>query len=257
MSYLGKGRTVPESQQLLEAHWDDLARRSDRDNRPYFSAFYPQEDLQAAERIAAANGVTCTAWGGTEGTARVMFGFALEWSVPEFPQFPLTCLTFRWRGAENPGHRDFLGALMGCDLARETVGDILIADGIAQVFVCVPAASVILQELHQIGRVGVTVTEDDPVCLSAETAYLLIEGSVASLRADAITALVTKQSREKAVLLIRQGRLTCRHAVINAPAAPLQVGDVFSIRGYGKFRLAEDGGLTRKGRHHITIQKYQ
>ena len=146
---------------------------------------------------------------------------------------------------------------MGCDLARETVGDILIADGIAQVFVCVPAASVILQELHQIGRVGVTVTEDDPVCLSAETAYLLIEGSVASLRADAITALVTKQSREKAVLLIRQGRLTCRHAVINAPAAPLQVGDVFSIRGYGKFRLAEDGGLTRKGRHHITIQKYQ
>ena len=22
-------------------------------------------------------------------------------------------------------------------------------------------------------------------------------------------------------------------------------------------RLAEDGGLTRKGRHHITIQKYQ
>ena len=165
MSYLGKGRTVPESQQLLEAHWDDLARRSDRDNRPYFSAFYPQEDLQAAERIAAANGVTCTAWGGTEGTARVMFGFAPEWSVPEFPQFPLTCLTFRWRGAENPGHRDFLGALMGCDLARETVGDILIADGIAQVFVCVPAASVILQELHQIGRVGVTVTEDDPVCL--------------------------------------------------------------------------------------------
>ena len=95
MSYLGKGRTVPESQQLLEAHWDDLARRSDRDNRPYFSAFYPQEDLQAAERIAAANGVTCTAWGGTEGTARVMFGFAPEWSVPEFPQFPLTCLTFR------------------------------------------------------------------------------------------------------------------------------------------------------------------
>ena len=257
MSYLGKGRTVPESQQLLEAHWDDLARRSDRDNRPYFSAFYPQEDLQAAERIAAANGVTCTAWGGTEGTARVMFGFAPEWSVPEFPQFPLTCLTFRWRGAENPGHRDFLGALMGCDLARETVGDILIADGIAQVFVCVPAASVILQELHQIGRVGVTVTEDDPVCLSAETAYLLIEGSVASLRADAITALVTKQSREKAVLLIRQGRLTCRHAVINAPAAPLQVGDVFSIRGYGKFRLAEDGGLTRTGRHHITIQQYQ
>ena len=63
--------------------------------------------------------------------------------MPEFPQFPLTCLTFRWRGTENPGHRDFLGALMGCDLARETVGDILIADGIAQVFVCVPAASVI------------------------------------------------------------------------------------------------------------------
>ena len=87
MSYLGKGRTVPESQQLLEAHWDDLARRSDRDNRPYFSAFYPQEDLQAAERIAAANGVTCTAWGGTEGTARVMFALRRSGACRSFRNF--------------------------------------------------------------------------------------------------------------------------------------------------------------------------
>lgn len=37
----------------------------------------------------------------------------------------------------------------------------------------------------------------------------------------------------------------------------MQIGDVFSVRGYGKFRIDTMDGVSRKGRYHITIQKYQ
>ena len=244
-----------ETQQLLYAHWRDLSRCSRRDNRPRFTAFLPAEDERAAGDFAAKEGVLCTAWGGTEHTARVMLCFSVILPAPE--QFPLCCLTLRYHSARPPEHRDFLGSLMACNIERETIGDILISSEMAQIFVCRHIAPVVIQELRQVGGTGVTVSEDEPVCLSAQTAFKTLTGTVASLRADAIAAFVTRLSREKAAQLIRQGRLTRFHTTVETPSASMQTGDVFSIRGYGKFRLEEIGGITRKGRYHIIIYQYQ
>lgn len=243
--------------QRIKAHWSDLARRSDRDNRPYFTDFVPQEDGSMAEAIAQAAGVTCTMWGGVKHAQRVILCFSPEWIKVTKVQFPIQCLTFSYPTANSPEHRDFLGAFMACNLKRETIGDILIDGHIAQVFVCAHVAPIIVQEIRQVGRVSVSVTEDNPVCLAATTTFLTLNGTIASLRADAVVAFVTRLSREKAVQLIRQGRLTCHHTAIETPSASMQIGDVFSVRGYGKFRLEAMGEATRKGRYHITIQKYQ
>lgn len=248
---------MTDAVQQLKAHWNDLANRCVRDNRPYFTDFLPAEDTAMAEAIANTAGAVCTAWGGTENTTRVILCFAPDF-IPVTPeQFPIQCLTFSYRVPKPPTHRNFLGACMACNLERDTIGDILIDTKMAQMFVCAHVAPVLLQEVHQIGRVGVSVTGDDPVCLSVQMDFLLIQGTIASLRADAVAALATRLSREKAVQLIRQGRLTYRHATIDTPSAVMQVGDVFSIRGYGKFRIAAVDGISRKGRYHITIQKYQ
>lgn len=246
-----------DTMQQFRAHWSDLASRCIRDSCPYFTDFVPVEDVPAAESIARSAGAVCTAWGGTENTTRVMLCFAPEFIPVEPEQFPIQCLTFSYRVPKPPAHRDFLGACMACNLERDTIGDILISDKMAQMFVCSQVAPVLLQELCQVGRIGVSVTGDDPVCLSAQADFLPIQGTIASLRADAVTAFVTHLSREKAVQLIRQGRLTCRHATIETPSASMQIGDVFSVRGYGKFRIDTMDGVSRKGRYHITIQKYQ
>lgn len=256
MGYSSKNKSS-ETLLRMESHWKDLAFRCDRDQRPYFSNFVLQEDIDSAEKIAASVGVTCIAWGGTEGASRVMLCFAPESFPVETERFPLRCLTFAYRSGQKPEHRDFLGAIMACNLERETIGDILIDDRMAQIFVCTQVSAVILQEIQQIGRIGVHITDDEPVRLSAQTAFCPINGTIASLRADAIIAFVTHLSREKATQLIRQGNLVCHYTTIETPSAKMQVGDVFSIRGFGKFRLDTVDGLTRKGRYHITIQKYQ
>ncbi len=251
------GETDRKAHQLLIQHWHDLARRSYRDNRPYFTDFLPQEDEIPAKKIAAENGVVCMAWGGTENTARVMLCFAPDstFAVPE--RFPITCLTISHRGTSMLRHRDVLGALMACDIRRDLIGDILIAPKLVQIFVCSHIVPILLQELSQIGRVGVSVADDQPVCLAAQQNLIAYSGTVASLRADAVTAFVTHLSREKASQLIRQGKLVRAHETVETPSASMQIGDVFSIRGYGKFRLDAIDGTTRKGRYHITIQKYQ
>lgn len=107
------------------------------------------------------------------------------------------------------------------------------------------------------GRVGISMTDGESVCLSVQQKFQTLSGTVASFRIDAITAFVTHLSREKATQLIRQGRFKRYHTTIKTPSVLLQAGDVFSLQGYGKFRLDEVDGMTRKGRHHITILKYQ
>ena len=56
-------------------------------------------------------------------------------------------------------HRDILGSLMALGIKRETVGDILIEEGRAVVFVCGDVKEYILNQVEKIGRVGVDMTE--------------------------------------------------------------------------------------------------
>lgn len=140
-----------DTMQQFRAHWSDLASRCIRDSRPYFTDFVPVEDVPAAESIARSAGAVCTAWGGTENTTRVMLCFAPEFIPVEPEQFPIQCLTFSYRVPKPPAHRDFLGACMACNLERDTIGDILISDKMAQMFVCSQVAPVLLQDCARSG----------------------------------------------------------------------------------------------------------
>lgn len=251
-------KSIPnENVQWLKAHWQDLAKRSYHMGRPFFSNFISVEDLTLAETIAHQVGVNCIGWGGVENAARVMLCFAPFEMQIQIKQFPIICITFRYRMGKKLEHRDFLGALMSSNVERNAVGDILVGERVAQAFVRASVAPVIVQEVHKIGCTGVQVNMDEPVCLEAGTNYITLNGTVVSMRADVLVAFVTKRSREKAVQLIRQGGLQCRHETIESPSAVMQTGDIFSIRGYGKFRVQQMDGITRKGRYHITILKYQ
>ena len=83
-----------------------------------------------------------------------------------------------------------------------------------------------------------------------------IAGTVSSLRLDCIASLVTKQSREKSVLFIKSVGADVNYKKIFFPDSQLKEGDIFSIRGFGKFILSCIGGVTKKNRIHVCIKKY-
>jgi RNA-binding protein YlmH len=161
------------------------------------------------------------------------------------------------KGAELPGHRDCLGTLMGLGLERRAVGDIVVKTDAVYLFVKDSVAPYLINSLSRVGKspVNAEVTEL-PEDFSADRAYERVTLTLASLRADAITAALTGVSREEAKTMVHQGLFTRNYLLLGDPECRLAEGDVFSLRGKGRYRLAEIAGQTKKGRLKIVLQKY-
>lgn len=174
----------------------------------------------------------------------------------EHSNFPIDCILFEYRKQDLLSHRDFLGSLMSLQIKRELLGDIIVNNGKSYVFVHNSISSFLINNITKIGKIGVKLS----ICLSPEITienkFDEILGTVASLRLDSIVALVTGLSREKASLIIKSNGIDVNYVNIKDNSFLLKSFDVFSLRKFGKFTIAEIGGTSKKGRIHIKINKY-
>lgn len=241
---------------MLQAHLLDLAARSSRDAAMYCSRFLDERQVFLAQQWLSGQ-VDCQVrlWGGYDDAQRKICCVYPEWMIPETDEIPLWCLTFSYRNGDCLTHRDFLGAFMSCGIQRETVGDIVIGSGRCQAIVT-EAVAPLLRELTKIGRCGVKVTDNVPFDMPIIQNFREISGTVASVRIDAVAALAIRESREKTVRLLQQDRITVNYSAIASASHALNEGDLFSVRGYGKFRLKSVTGLSKKGRLHILIEQF-
>lgn len=258
-----------EDERYLSAHISDLAALSRRSGVPHFSRF-----LNERERVVAADAVRNdnaqpVFYGGYDGAARTMCGFFMGTYAEDYAEcdckseyedeccknglFPVCAVTFSFRECDNLCHRDFLGAILSCGLERSVVGDILVDKDYAVVF-CTETAVGIVEDISKIGSCGV-VAERGLSRGVPETKFLVLERSVSSLRLDCIVGACTNLSREKSSALIRQGLVNADFCVCQNTSGAIKQGTVISIRGYGRFRLSEVFGETRKGRLRIKIEK--
>jgi len=197
-------------------------------------------------------------WGGFPDAERRIAFFLPEYLTAEDfdPVEYLTAFQIRCRFAEI-GHRDVLGSLLGLGLERWSIGDIYVS-GEEAWFFCLPSvAGLISMELTRIGRNGADVREIplDQVTLP-ERHREEVRFTVSSLRLDAVLAGVFHLSRGTAAELIESGAVQLNYAVCEKTSAPVEPGDVFSLRGYGKACLREIGGKSRKDRIHLVVERY-
>lgn len=160
-------------------------------------------------------------------------------------------------GFGQPGHRDYLGAILNLGIRRDFLGDIWVKENRAAVF-CLPSvASHLLLSLDHVGRCGVRVEE---IALSEVPApdrrVRSRTFTVQSLRLDAVAAGLFGLSRASAAELIRGGAVTLNYLPCEKPDASIREGDVLSIRGHGKATVAEVGNLSRKGRVFLRGEIY-
>ena len=169
----------------------------------------------------------------------------------------LACLRATFYQKDTLTHRDFLGALIGTGIARETIGDIITEDSGAVILCLDEIADYICDSLVKVGGVGVSVfKEESPELLKIERNYNVISATVSSLRCDSVIAAALKLSRTKASELIDRGLATHNYEIIKSSHRMVEDDDVLSVRGYGKFKVKTTGNLTKKGRVHIDILKY-
>lgn len=194
-------------------------------------------------------------FGGYGDSERKMLG--LFFDEPSESSFPISAIEFSFRKCDKLTHRDFLGSLMSLGIERETVGDILVEDGRAVVFVKTELSDYVKSQISKVGRIGVKVADADLSKLPQRRGFEEKTYIVSSLRLDNIVAAVCKLSREKTRTVIMSDSACVNFEETKNVSLNLKENDVFTIRGKGKFVLKSILGTTGKGRIRISVIHYK
>ncbi|MNC48592.1 hypothetical protein D3C75_977210 [compost metagenome] len=154
-------------------------------------------------------------------------------------------------------HGDFMGSILGLGVKREKVGDIHVLGDACHILVAREIADYFSMNLSQVHRLGVSTSLLPLADLrTAETKLEEMTLSVASLRLDGIVSDVWRLSRAKVLIPIKAGRCRLNWKVEEDPSAQLKGGDVVSLQGFGRFKVLEVEGITKKGRVRVKIGRY-
>ena len=245
-------RPVNSDENNFCRHIEDLILSSQKHFCVKYSGFLTEREQQLARTTADSMGSGYSFYGGYADASRKIFASA----EAADEDFPLSAITFFFRRQDNLTHRNFLGTLMSLGINRNLIGDIKVGQGAAIIFVSSAAASLVLGEVKKIGNVGVRAEEGIRAKIP-EQEYEILPQTVSSLRADVVVSAVCGVSREKSSFLIRSGSVVLSGVQLDSTSENIEIGEVFSIKGYGKYILSEIGNTTKKGKVHITIKKYK
>ena len=243
---------------LLAKLWDKIDGGLRR-NVPSSTCFLsPREQELARYLFGDAPGLTF--FGGYDDAERRMLCYLpdyLDESALWAEDSPVVCLRATFFRGDTPTHRDFLGALMGAGIGRETVGDIYVATGRCDFLVTRDILPYVLQNLTDAGRTRLHLEQIPLSALEApEQKTKQIRGTVSSLRLDGVVAEGFALSRSRAAEVIAAGKTELNYTLCTKPDRIVAEGDVISVRGLGKMRLEAVGGNTKKGRISIEICRY-
>ncbi len=234
----------------------NLIELSQRQDTMRFSGFLNETERALAEPLVKKSKVLYKFYGGFPDAQRVVLGVFPEGYEALDEYFPISGFTVTFPENYKLSHSDFLGTLMAQQIKRETLGDIVICDGKANIYALEKIEKVISTQIDKIGGVGVTITKgiDNPIEVLQK--FKSIKGTLASLRLDAAVALVTGLSREKAAMLISSKCVFLNYLEKTQATAKLNEGDILTVRGYGKYKLTKIGNETRKGRTGVIFEAY-
>ncbi len=234
----------------------DLQERCNRMGILTATAFLTGAEQAEAEQFLRRAPFCHVFYGGYPDAERRVLFFLPEYLEQTAVREELCAVRFR-AYRQGPEHRDYLGAMLASGVRREWLGDILISGEEAYAF-CLPTVAAHLAALDRIGRYPVkadAISLDEVKIPERQRKELCF--TVQSLRLDAVAGNLFGISRTLAAKAILAGAAKVNDLPCIKPDAELREGDVISLRGYGKGKLAELGGTSRKGRRFLRAELYR
>ena len=243
---------------LLAKVWDKI-NAGMRKNIPSNTCFLSPRELEMT-RYLFGDLEGLYSFGGYEEAERKMLIFLPEYLEEEFlsgEDSPMICLRAEFYEGDHPSHRDFLGALMGAGIGRETVGDICVGKDSCDFFVTTEIAPYILQNFISAGRAKVRLKQIpiSEVCVPPPEVKE-IRDTVASLRLDSVISSGFRIGRSLAAQHIAAGKAAIDGLPCEKPDKAVAEGAKISVRGLGKIKLHTINGHTKKDRISIIIHRY-
>lgn len=197
-----------EDRLLLAKLWDKM-NAGMRKNIPAATCFLSPRELEMAKYLFGEQ-ESLYAFGGYEDAERKMLIFLPDY-LDEASLYgedsPCVCLRAAFFQGDSPSHRDFLGALMGAGVGRETVGDICVDKGSCDFFVTAEIAPYLLQNFTSAGRTKLHLSQ---IPLSGvhipEPEIKEIRDTLASLRLDSVISSGFRIGRSLAAQYVTAGK---------------------------------------------------
>lgn len=247
-----------EDRLLLAKLWDKISGGIHK-NVPAHSFFLSPREIQLGQYLFG-DQPGIYAFGGYDGAERKMYIYLPDYLTEDFltgEDSPIICLRASFFKDDTLTHRDVLGALIGCGITRQSVGDILIGDHFCDFFITAETAPFILETLQTAGRVNLKLSM---VALTdvivPEQKFVEIQDTVASPRLDSIIASGFRISRSAATEYILAGKAALDGLNCDKPDKTIEEGTKISVRGLGKIKLSHIGHITKKGRISVIICRY-
>ena len=257
-SNIEKIARAPEDRLLLAKLWDKI-NAGMRRNISAATCFLSPRELELS-RYLFGDAEGLHTFGGFEGAERQMLIY-----VPEYMELdtlldedaPLCCLRATFFEEDILSHRDFLGALMGAGIGRETVGDICVGKGYCDFFVTAEIAPYILQSFTSAGRTKLSISQIPLTEANIpEPEVKEIKDTLASLRLDSVISSGFRIGRSLAAQYVSAGKAAIDGLPCEKPDKAVAEGVKISVRGLGKIKLASIGNRTKKDRISVVIHRY-
>ncbi len=243
-------------EKMLVARTEDAVVLCEKQNCIKFVGFLTPAEAETVRRNLPKSPVKTIFFGGYPDAERTLFVALPDYLSEDDAGELISVLEISGRDVREMKHPDFLGSLLGLGIRRDKIGDILVLEDRCLVFVVENIADYIVENLTKVGRRGVKVQR---VKVSeAEIPgrkFERIHSTVATLRLDSVVAAALRTSRSAAASAISEGRVFVNWVQEESSSHKIKPGDVFSVRGAGRFRLSEETRETKRGRISIYIEK--
>lgn len=245
--------------ELLKKRFLELSRNADSGCYFTFSDFLGLAEQSVFKQTLTKLPSRYTISGGTEGCERVIVRFGDTEEIGYDVPFPIKCILIRPKDekfAEKLSHRDYLGAIMNLGIERDKLGDIVIREKSAFLFAHEDVSEYIIRELTRVRKTDVILEEAPPPpdgeLFKTERRRVQANGE----RLDAVIAKLYSVSREDSLSLFKKKLVFADGRQIENNSYIPKVGEVISVRGYGRFIYLGYETLSRKGKLNIEVNVY-
>lgn len=154
-------------------------------------------------------------------------------------------------------HRAVLGSILGLGITRNKVGDIVFENGDCYVFVKNEISAYIIYNLESVGRSKVKVELSSYEFKGNTSGENIKTTTVSSLRVDTIISNITNYSRSDVKKLFDKEMIFINWKACNNPSTIAKEGDTITVRKFGRIRIEEIKGLSKKGKHIIDYYDFR
>lgn len=153
-------------------------------------------------------------------------------------------------------HKDYMGAIYNIGIAEDMIGDIIVEENSAYIFLISKVLEYVLLNFSKVGSAKITLEKNDD-----EVKFLYnfeeVAITVKSLRIDIILSHLYKLSRNDVDKKISKGDLVINSKLIKNKTNLIKENDIVSFSRCGKFKYIGLIKITKTGNSVISINKYK